>query len=319
MGDVKHYLASCNTGVGFVNFFEYINETNDKSFQYILKGGPGTGKNTLMRKIGKYFEKKNFSVEYFYCSSDNSSLDGIRIKEKNVSIVDGTAPHITEALFPGVTHKIINLGEFINPNIKKHKSEILKLNSYKKIYFDLAYKYLESANKILEADMICYEKKQDFQKIKKIEKQLKQKIAYQKNKTGSNRKLFLEAQNFSVEEKNNYNKICEVELNQFEAKTLFNNLITFFNKKNYSIISIHNKINPLYIDALYVDDIHLFIKIKSIKYNNLIKFLIDEAEKNILNAKNCHHQIESYYKENIDKNKLNKLTHNLIQEIKFLN
>ena len=73
------YLASANTSLGFKNCFNSINTTKN-AFTYILKGGPGTGKSTLMKKIGKYFEDKGLFVEYFYCSSDANSLDGVRIK-----------------------------------------------------------------------------------------------------------------------------------------------------------------------------------------------------------------------------------------------
>ena len=119
----KHFLASANTCKGFKNNFNSINISSN-GFTYILKGGPGTGKSTIMKRFGKSYEDKGYDVEYFYCSSDPESLDGVFIPKKNISIVDGTAPHITEATVPGIKEKIINVGAFIKPSIKKHKKTI---------------------------------------------------------------------------------------------------------------------------------------------------------------------------------------------------
>ena len=71
----KHYFVCANSAKGFQNFFS----SNLKGLNkiYILKGGPGTGKSSLMKKIGSTLEEKNYPIEYIHCSSDPDSLDGI--------------------------------------------------------------------------------------------------------------------------------------------------------------------------------------------------------------------------------------------------
>lgn len=92
-------------------------------YTYILKGGPGTGKSTLMKKIADEF--KEHPVSLYYCSSDIRSLDAVVIEDKKLIIVDGTAPHVFEALYPGASQEIINLGEFWDGNkLKKHSDAI---------------------------------------------------------------------------------------------------------------------------------------------------------------------------------------------------
>ena len=152
----KHFLASANSCDGFKNCFSSISPFSN-GFTYILKGGPGTGKSTIIKRFAKNYLKKGYSVEYFYCSSDPKSLDGVRIKEKNISIVDGTAPHITEATMPEIKEKIINVGAFISPEIKKYK-KVIELNlSKKQKCFDLAYCYLRAIKGLIEV-----EKKRSF-------------------------------------------------------------------------------------------------------------------------------------------------------------
>lgn len=52
------------------------------------------------------------SVEYYYCSSDTSSLDGIVLKHSGTAILDGTSPHTTDPAYPGAVEEIINMGDF---------------------------------------------------------------------------------------------------------------------------------------------------------------------------------------------------------------
>ena len=76
------YFAALNGGKGFVSFFDDIFSPLDRV--YIIKGGPGTGKSKLMRDIAAEAVNKAYTVEYFCCSADPDSLDGIIIKELNV-------------------------------------------------------------------------------------------------------------------------------------------------------------------------------------------------------------------------------------------
>lgn len=90
-GKVQYFLGA-NTAQGFFSLYdELIDESKATAF-YVLKGGPGCGKSTLMRKVGEKMEALGFGVEYILCSGDPGSLDGILIPEKAVAIMDGTAP-----------------------------------------------------------------------------------------------------------------------------------------------------------------------------------------------------------------------------------
>lgn len=95
---------------------------------YIIKGGPGTGKSSLMRAVAEKIEKEGFICERITCASDPDSVDALIFPELGVAIADGTSPHIIEPQFPGVVENILNLGEFWDSQILREQgAEIRRL------------------------------------------------------------------------------------------------------------------------------------------------------------------------------------------------
>ena len=86
---VCFYLGA-NSPTGFYSLYSELLPPETASVIYILKGGPGCGKSTLMRQV---MEEKGASVEYIACSGDPDSLDAVVFPALNTAIVDGTAPH----------------------------------------------------------------------------------------------------------------------------------------------------------------------------------------------------------------------------------
>lgn len=143
----KRYFAAANTGSGFKSFYDEIYRNLNKL--YIIKGGPGTGKSKLMRDISNEAKNKNYDVEHFYCSSDPSSLDGIIIKDLNIGIIDGTAPHMADPMYPGAYDEIINLGDFWKTDrLTANKIRISEIINRKSELFVSVYHYLSAANMI---------------------------------------------------------------------------------------------------------------------------------------------------------------------------
>ena len=93
MTNTTHFFLGANSGLGFQNLFGPFCEPENFYDLIVLKGGPGAGKSTLMRRVGEAAEKRGEQVEYLYCSGDPDSLDGVHIPRLKTAIVDGTAPH----------------------------------------------------------------------------------------------------------------------------------------------------------------------------------------------------------------------------------
>ena len=59
---IKNYFTCANSSKGFCNFFD--SNLQGLNNLYILKGGPGTGKSTLMKKIGAHFYDLGYDIEF---------------------------------------------------------------------------------------------------------------------------------------------------------------------------------------------------------------------------------------------------------------
>lgn len=146
-GGVKQYFPGGNSPKGFFSYYDNILPQNEAERIFCIKGGPGTGKSTMMKDIGDYYNRKGEDVEYFLCSSDPGSLDGVLLKERGIAVIDGTAPHVVDPGNPGAVDEIINLGECWNENkIRRHRNEIMKYGKEISECFANAYGYLKCAS-----------------------------------------------------------------------------------------------------------------------------------------------------------------------------
>ena len=87
------YFLGANSPNGFYSLYDELIDPAAAEDIFILKGGPGCGKSSLIRKVGEALEQKGIPVEYIQCSGDPDSLDGLLVPALDVAIVDGTAPH----------------------------------------------------------------------------------------------------------------------------------------------------------------------------------------------------------------------------------
>ena len=67
--------------------------TDQMQKRYFIKGRPGSGKSTMLKKLVTEAEKRGFDAEVYHCGLDPHSLDMVIIPEKGLAIFDSTAPH----------------------------------------------------------------------------------------------------------------------------------------------------------------------------------------------------------------------------------
>lgn len=150
-GNAKHLFPGGNTSLGFFSYYSDIAVQEEAERIIIIKGGPGVGKSTFMKKIGEAMLQKGYDVEFLHCSSDNNSLDGVKIPKLKIAFIDGTSPHVVDPKSPGAVDEILNFGEFWDESgIRVHKKDIINTNKEISTVFARAYKYLKAAYSVYE-------------------------------------------------------------------------------------------------------------------------------------------------------------------------
>lgn len=87
------FFLGANSRNGFYSLYDELIDPKTAESVYIIKGGPGSGKSSFMRRIKKILSEQGISCESILCSSDPDSLDGVVFHDLKVAFVDGTAPH----------------------------------------------------------------------------------------------------------------------------------------------------------------------------------------------------------------------------------
>jgi len=245
------YIAA-NTFRGFSSYFDELIRNEQNKQVYLIKGGPGCGKNTLMKKISDHFDVKGYTIENIYCSSDPKSLDGVSIKEANTVIIDATPPHSFDMKYPGIIDNIIDMSRFWdNSVLTKNKNEIKYLFNDISNRYNSVYSILRSAGILLINQQIESENNCDKAKIISFIKKFIKQSTFDHNENDSrlfNRYLSSISCNGIATHKNTIETLCtrgivitdEISLSSY----IISKFISYFKKTGNDIYIFHNPLCP---------------------------------------------------------------------------
>lgn len=89
------FFLGANSPSGFYSLYDQLLPAREARRVFLLKGGAGCGKSTLMRRVAAALAEAGERVEYIRCSGDPDSLDAVIFPDLSSAIVDATAPHGT--------------------------------------------------------------------------------------------------------------------------------------------------------------------------------------------------------------------------------
>ena len=90
-GKVYRRFLGAATPIGAVDYVSAL--TEGLASRFFIKGRPGSGKSTMLKKIAIEAELKGYDVEVYHCGLDPHSLDMVIVRELSFAIFDSTAPH----------------------------------------------------------------------------------------------------------------------------------------------------------------------------------------------------------------------------------
>ncbi len=192
----KHLFAGVNSPKGFYSRFDCIMQEEPGTRKIFIKGGPGMGKSTLMKKIAQRAAESDLECEVFHCSSDPASVDGVHIPKLKTAIIDATAPHNADPIYPCVSGEIFDVSPFIQRDkLISRLDEIAYCTKQKKQCFQKGYRYLAAALPLLDQIECEYQESTDARSIYAAAEDLALRVFgnLEGCKQGKKRQLFVSA------------------------------------------------------------------------------------------------------------------------------
>ncbi len=330
----KKYFLAANSCEGFVSFFNTAYDPYDGWRAYIIKGGPGTGKSTFMKKVAASLDEKGIEAEFCPCSSDPDSLDAVIFPQIKLVLMDGTAPHTVDPKYPAVVDEILNFGQFWD-SVKLSDGNIIKITDKNKALHKTAAKYLTAAGYLLKDNCNMILKATDINKANSFADKLCKRYLKERGSGAKDEIRFLSGVSpkgiISFEDtilsycenpviiKDDYGCISSMIFERVKKMAL---------DRGYKVITFKNAFLPQYTDHIVIPELSLVfarecetfviagdvrrmhamrfadrkaLKINRLKYNaKTAKELLNSAVKTLADAKSVHDELEDYYVKAMD-------------------
>ena len=151
-GQLTHRLLGTLTPTGAQDTVQSITQNLEK--RLFIKGYPGTGKSSMMKKLANEAISRGFDVQLVWCGLDSNSIDMVIIPELKFCIFDSTEPHV---YFPDENRpgdEIFDIAQHCHPTEIEERNIEAIVEKYKATMADaklFAAKYAEQEREVREA------------------------------------------------------------------------------------------------------------------------------------------------------------------------
>lgn len=145
-----HFFLGANSASGFVSFTDELVSMAERGRLFLIKGGPGTGKSTMMHHAAEILSDQEPGFEYIHCSSDPDSLDAVIFDRSGIAITDATPPHVIEPQHPGACETVVNLCSCWDEEIlQEERAELLALSRQYSACQQQCVRFINAAHSLL--------------------------------------------------------------------------------------------------------------------------------------------------------------------------
>ena len=146
--DSVHLFLGSNSGEGFCSLYDQLPGARFDDLM-ILKGGPGCGKSSFMRRVAKALTGASYDCVYIHCSGDPDSLDAVIFPQLRAGIVDGTSPHVLEPEYTVAHDRYVDLTRFYDVEaVKARRADLVALSDAYRGAYREAYRCLRAAEAV---------------------------------------------------------------------------------------------------------------------------------------------------------------------------
>lgn len=148
--DKAVFFAGVMTKSGYQSHLDETYKAGADWRAYLIKGGAGMGKSSLMKGVAAELEDMGQSCEYIMCPSDPDSLDAVVFPDIKACICDATAPHIINPKYPEVCEVLLNHADHCDrEKLALNKAEIVRLTDANSATYQRVYRYIGAVSALL--------------------------------------------------------------------------------------------------------------------------------------------------------------------------
>ena len=150
-GEMTHRLLGTLTPLGPRDTVQSI--TQNLENRLFIKGYPGTGKSSMMKKFANEALSKGYDVQLVWCGLDSNSIDMVILPELKFCIFDSTEPHV---YFPDENRpgdEVFDIAQHCHPTEVEEKNIqqiVAKYKATMAIARQFARQYAEEERKVRE-------------------------------------------------------------------------------------------------------------------------------------------------------------------------
>jgi len=173
-GQMTHRLLGTLTPLGPRDTVQSITQNLEK--RLFIKGYPGTGKSSMMKKFANEALSKGYDVQLVWCGLDSNSIDMVILPELKFCIFDSTEPHV---YFPDESRagdEIFDIAQHCHPTeveekniqqiVAKYKATMAIARQFVKQYAEEERKVREMVDAALNEDVLTKRTSGLFELIK---------------------------------------------------------------------------------------------------------------------------------------------------------
>ena len=126
--EVRHYFAEGMTTRGYISLLPNMMPSWQRA--YVLLGGAGTGKSTLIKVIGLELLDRGYDIDFLRSAREPDSIAGFIMPRMGLAMLDAMEVSPLRWRAPGVVEKFIDFKMFCDEQkLDKQRSHILKIEN----------------------------------------------------------------------------------------------------------------------------------------------------------------------------------------------
>ncbi len=188
------FFAGVSSVDGYCSHLGEIYKPDSDWRAYIIKGGAGMGKSTLMKRVAHAMQEAGVDIWYAPCPGDPDSVDAVVFPKIKACLMDATSPHIVNPVYPEVSEIMINLGDQCDhAKIAGYKNEIISVCKQSSLLYSRATRYIAATASLLADSYRVAMEATDMSKAAAYGARLAARVMPRKGRRGEESERFLSA------------------------------------------------------------------------------------------------------------------------------